>query len=135
MGCINSRCGVFQLLSDTVIMLYKEWSNGSRRAIQYEISNTTIAFRYIRNMVLTHLSPVSHFYTPWKSQKTWRVQGVSKCDTGLNGLKVTEIWKVIVFPTCKGRYSLKPRFSITKIAYRIKLHLSNLTNNNWLINF
>ena len=36
--------------------------------------------------LLTHFSPVSHFYTLWKRQKTkvfWRFQGVQKCDTRL----------------------------------------------------
>ena len=41
---------------------------------------------------LTHFSPVSHFYTPWKRQKNlvfWRFQGVKKCDTGLKWLKIS----------------------------------------------
>ena len=43
-------------------------------------------------MFLTHFSPVPHFYTPWKRQKTfvfWRFQGIQKCDTGLKWVKGT----------------------------------------------
>ena len=39
------------------------------------------------NWFLTHFSPVSHFYTPWKRQKTKGFQGVLKCDTGLKWVK------------------------------------------------
>ena len=39
---------------------------------------------------LTHFSPVSHFYTPWKRQKIFgflTFQGVQKHDTGLKWVK------------------------------------------------
>ena len=35
---------------------------------------------------LTHFSPMSHFYTSWKRQKTY-FQGVWKCDIGLKWVK------------------------------------------------
>ena len=40
---------------------------------------------------LTHFSPVLHFYTPWKVRKpklSRRVQGVSKCGTGLKWVNI-----------------------------------------------
>ena len=60
-------------------------------------------------LALTHFSPVWHFYTPWKRQKTfgfltfsggiemwpkvfWRFQGVKKCDTRLKWVKFTAKW-------------------------------------------
>ena len=48
---------------------------------------------------LTHFSPVSHFHTPWKRQKTF------SCDTGLkwvkNDMRTYNIGKII---TGKGDY-------------------------------
>ena len=34
------------------------------------------------NSTITDFSPLSHFYTPWKRQKTISFQGVWKCDIG-----------------------------------------------------
>ena len=42
---------------------------------------------------LTRFSPVSHFYTPWKRQKTkvfWRFQRVKKCGTGLKWVSLLQ---------------------------------------------
>ena len=41
----------------------------------------TIAWK--EHILLTHLRPMSHFRTLWKSQKTYGFQGVQKCDIGL----------------------------------------------------
>ena len=40
----------------------------------------------MQKFLLTHFSPVSHFYTPWKRQKIkgfLTFSGGKKCDTGL----------------------------------------------------
>ena len=54
-------------------------------------------------MLLTHFSPVSHFYTPWKPLVFWRFQGVQKYDTGLKWVKYAyDLWlacaKMLVNP-------------------------------------
>ena len=50
---------------------------------------------------LTHFSSMSHFYTPWKRQKTlvlWRFQGLQKCGIELKWVNVCNKWVRLYYP-------------------------------------
>ena len=48
-GCITFRSQALRLLSDKIIMLISESSNGNRKPIRYKSGNATIACRYNGN--------------------------------------------------------------------------------------
>ena len=73
----------------TKITLHACGVNRSRKIITFfHVNSTHVNDNFMQEnvkstlVVLTHFSPVSHFYTLWKRQKTKGFQGVQKCDTG-----------------------------------------------------